>query len=127
MPPASTYNGNVILFAHGYIAQGAPEPATWLSQLVLPDGTALPTLLNDKGFGFAASSFSTDGLAVLPGIQDTKALKNVIRGMNIPVSRYFVTGASEGGLVATKSIEEDPGSYAGALLCADPSAAFKGN
>src|SRR5215471_5951136 len=89
MPPAGSYNGEMILFAHGYIAQGSPEPATWLSQLALPDGTALPTLLNGKGFGFAASSFSTDGLAILPGIQDTKALINVIGALKIPVQNYF--------------------------------------
>lgn len=125
MPPTGSYNGDMILFAHGYIAQGSPEPATWLSQLVLPDGTALPALLNGKGFGFAASSFSTDGLAVLPGIQDTKALINVIRALNIPVQKYFVTGASEGGLVAAKSIEDDPGSYAGALAVCGPIGSFQ--
>jgi hypothetical protein len=125
MPPANSYNGDMILFAHGYIAQGSPEPETWLSQLELPDGTALPTLLNGNGFGFAASSFSTDGLAILTGIQDTKALINVIGGLGIPVQKYFVTGASEGGLVAAKSIEEDPGSYAGGLAVCGPVGSFQ--
>ena len=127
MPPAGSYNGGMILFAHGYIAQGSPEPATWLSQLALPDGTALPALLNSQGFGFAASSFSTDGLAILQGIQDTKALINVIGAppLNIPVQKYFVTGASEGGLVATKSIEQDHGSYAGGLAVCGPIGSFQ--
>lgn len=125
MPPASSYNGDMILFAHGYIALGSQEPATWLSQLSLPDGTALPALLNGQGFGFAASSFSTDGLAILPGIQDTKALINVIKALDIPVQKYFVTGASEGGLVAAKSIEEDPGSYAGGLAVCGPVGSFQ--
>jgi len=125
IPPAGNYNGEMILFAHGYIAQGSPEPATWLSQLALPDGTALPTLLNGQGFGFAASSFSTDGLAILPGIQDTKALINVVGKLGIPVHKYFVTGASEGGLVAAKSIEEDPGSYAGGLAVCGPVGSFQ--
>jgi len=125
MPPASNYNGEMILFAHGYIAEGSPEPATWLSQLALPDGTALPTLLNGQGFGFAASSFSTDGLAILPGIQDTKALINVVGALGIPVHNYFVTGASEGGLVAAKSIEEDPGSYLGGLAVCGPVGSFQ--
>jgi hypothetical protein len=125
MPPANNYNGRMILFAHGYIAQGSPEPATWLSQLALPDGTALPTLLNGQGFGFAASSFSTDGLAILQGIQDTKALINVIGALDIPVQKYFVTGASEGGLVAAKSIEENPRSYAGGLAVCGPVGGFQ--
>jgi hypothetical protein len=43
-----------------------------------PDGTPLPTLVNSLAFGFAASSFSKNGLAIIQGIQDTKALTNVI-------------------------------------------------
>ena len=121
--PAGCYNGNMILFAHGYIPVGAP-PNAWQSQLVLPDGTSLPALLNSLGFGFAASSFSKDGLAVLEGIQDTKALINVIQGLRIPVSKYFVTGASEGGLVATKSVESDP-TYSGGLAVCGPIGSFR--
>lgn len=123
--PASCYNGNMILFAHGYVAPGSPADA-WLTQLVLPDGTTLPSLVNSLGFGFAASSFSTEGLAVLQGIQDTKALTNVIPALSpaIPVSKYFVTGASEGGLVAAKSVEEKLG-YAGGLAVCGPIGSFR--
>ena len=70
--PATCYNGNIILFAHGYVPVGSPSNA-WLSQLALPDGTTLPALANRLGFGFAASSFSKDGLAILQGKRDTKA------------------------------------------------------
>jgi hypothetical protein len=125
MPPAASYNGVMILFAHGYIAQGSPEPESWISQLALPDGTALPSLLNGKGFGFAASSFSTDGLAILQGIQDTKALINVVGGLGIPVEKYLMTGASEGGLVAAKSVEEYPASFAGGLAVCGPVGSFQ--
>jgi hypothetical protein len=121
--PASCYNGNMILFAHGYVAPGSPADS-WLSQLALPDGTALPSLLNGQGFGFAASSFSTEGLAILEGIQDTKALINVIGGLGIGVQKYTVTGASEGGLVAAKSIEEYPSTYAGGLAVCGPVGSF---
>jgi hypothetical protein len=121
--PASCYKGDMILFAHGYVPQGSPANA-WLSQLALPDGTTLPGLVNGLGFGFAASSFSKDGLAILQGIQDTKALTNVISGLGIPVHKYFVTGASEGGLVATKSVESDP-SYGGGLAVCGPIGSFR--
>jgi hypothetical protein len=121
--PSSCYNGTMILFAHGYLAPGTLS--TWESQLFLPDGTSLPTLLNGLGFGFAASSFSKDGLAILEGIQDTKALINVVSAAGIPVQKYFVTGASEGGLVATKSVEESPTSYAGGLSVCGPIGSFQ--
>ncbi len=121
--PASCYNGNMILFAHGYIPQGAP-PGAWLSQLALPDGTSLPALLNSQGFGFAASSFSKNGLAVIEGIQDTKALTNVIQTLGISVQKYFVTGASEGGLIAAKSVEDDA-TYSGGVAVCGPIGSFK--
>jgi hypothetical protein len=54
--PASCYNGDMILFAHGYVAPGSPANA-WLSQLALPDGTAIPGLLNGLGFGRGVQLF----------------------------------------------------------------------
>ena len=96
--PASCYNGDMVLFAHGYVPVGSPA-GTWEQQLNLLDGTSLPGLLNSLGFGFAASGFSKDGLAILQGIQDTKNLVTAI-GQTTPVHKYFITGASEGGLIA---------------------------
>jgi hypothetical protein len=121
--PASCFNGTVLLYAHGYVPVGAPA-GTWLSQLQLPDGTNIPALVNGLGFGFAASSFSKDGLAVLQGIQDTKALVNVLHSLQIPFGKVFITGASEGGLIATKSIESDP-SYAGGVAVCGPIGSFQ--
>ena len=123
--PPTGYNGVMVLFAHGYIAPGSPEPQSWLEQLALPNGTALPTLLNSQGFGFAASSFSRDGLAILQGIQDTMALSNVVSALNIPVHKYLMTGASEGGLVAAKSVEDFPASFGGGLAVCGPIGSFQ--
>jgi alpha-beta hydrolase superfamily lysophospholipase len=50
---------------------------------------------------------------------------NFFGRLRIPVHKYFVTGASEGGLVAAKSIEEDPGSYAGGLAVCGPVGSFQ--
>jgi hypothetical protein len=121
--PASCFNGIVLLFAHGYVPVGAPAGA-WLSQLQLPDGTSIPALVNGAGFGFAASSFSKDGLAVLQGIQDTKALVNVLHSLNVPFAKVFIAGASEGGLITTKSVEADP-SYAGGVAVCGPIGSFQ--
>jgi hypothetical protein len=124
MPAAGCYNGDVILFAHGYVATGS-APNAWESQLALPDGTTLPSLVNSLGFGFAASSFSKQGLAVVEGIQDTLALEKVITNtLQIPVHKFFITGASEGGLITAKSVEENLG-YAGGLAVCGPIGSFR--
>lgn len=121
--PASCFNGKMILYAHGYVSPGS-SPNAWLDQVILPDGTSLPAILNGYGFGFAASSFSKDGLSIPEGIQDTKALKNVISGLAISPQRYYITGISEGGLVTTKSIEDDP-SFEGGLAVCSPIGDFR--
>ena len=121
--PSSCFNGTIVLFAHGYVPVGAPA-GTWQSQLQLPDGTSIPGLVNKLGFGFAASGFSKDGLAVLQGIQDTKALLNVLAGLKIPFGKVYITGASEGGLVTTKAVENDA-TYAGGLAVCGPIGSFQ--
>jgi hypothetical protein len=122
IPPESCFNGDVIMFAHGYVPIGS-APGTWTSQLALPDGTSLPALVNSLGFGFAASSFSRDGLAIVDGIGDTKALADLVR-TRPGVRKIFIAGASEGGLIAAKSIENDP-SYAGGLAVCGPVGSFQ--
>jgi pimeloyl-ACP methyl ester carboxylesterase len=112
--PLTCFNGDVILFAHGYVPQGAPA-GSWLAQLNLPDGTNLPALVNSFGFGFAASSFSKDGLAILQGEQDTKALADLIQGMG--VRKFFAAGDSEGGVVAAKLVEDYPTIDGGIAVC----------
>ena len=120
--PPGCYNGDVILFAHGYVPPWAPA-GTWLSQLSLPDGTSLPVLLNSLGFGFAASGFSKDGLAILQGVQDTRALTLAIQRL-LPVRKFFVTGASEGGLIAAKLLESEP-IYSGGIAVCGPLGSFR--
>jgi pimeloyl-ACP methyl ester carboxylesterase len=86
----------------------------------------LPTLVNNLGFGFAASGYSKDGLAILQGIQDTKTLMNLFSpATGYPVNRFFITGASEGGLVATKSVESFPDVYSGGLAVSGPIGNFR--
>jgi hypothetical protein len=115
--PATCYNGQMIFFAHGFVPAGSPSGA-WLAQLNLPDGSSLPALVNSLGFGFAASSYSKDGLATPEGVYDTVGLVNVLQQqLGIPVQRYFVTGASEGGPIAVKALETYPFLSGGVSVC----------
>ena len=40
-----------------------------------------------------------------------------VAGLGIPVRKYFVTGVSEGGLVAAKSLEDDAAFSGGVEVC----------
>ena len=113
--PSTCFNGDVIVFAHGYVPEGSPA-GTWLSQLFLPDGTSIPALLNGYGFGFAASGFSADGLAIVQGMSDTAALTAYVQSKT-PVRKLFITGASEGGLIATLLLEQNKLYDGGIAVC----------
>src|SRR5271154_3953024 len=70
LPDPGKWNGNLVIFAHGYVATteplGIPE-----DQLSLPDGTSLPELINSLGYAFAVSGYSVNGLARHGPVQAT--------------------------------------------------------
>lgn len=114
MPDAGSYNGQLVVFAHGYVAADQPVGIPY-DQITFPDGSTLPQLLNSLGFGFAMSSYSVNGWAVKEGIADSLDLVQIYAAQQGQPSRVLMTGASEGGLIAAKSAETYPATYAGAL------------
>ena len=92
-----------IVFAHGYVPAGAPPDTAW-EQLKLPDGSTIPALVNGLGYGFAASEYSKNGLAIKEGIHDTVALAQYLRD-NRGARNVYLVGASEGGLITTLIME----------------------
>ena len=124
LPEKSCWNGDMVVFAHGYVAPDQPV-AVPTDQLTI-DGTYLPTAFNQFGYGFAASSFSKNGLAIRQGFDDTEDLvKNVIRPADNP-RRVYLIGASEGGLVTTLSAEQLPQVYNAAGAACGPIGSFQG-
>jgi fermentation-respiration switch protein FrsA (DUF1100 family) len=121
--PSGAWNGGLILYAHGYVSvpEGAADPNAWKKQLGLPGGPSLPDLVTQYGFAFAASSYTKDGLAVLQGVEDTMDLINVfIARTGATPARIFVTGVSEGGLIAVKALEQYSGALNGGLAACGP-------
>lgn len=121
--PGGTWNGGLILYAHGYVSapEGQANPDAWKAQLSLPAGPSLPDLVTQYGFAFAASSYTKDGLAVLQGVADTMDLIQVFKSRTgATPSRVFVTGVSEGGLIATKALEQYPLQLNGGLSACGP-------
>jgi pimeloyl-ACP methyl ester carboxylesterase len=124
MPPAGLYNGKLIIYAHGYVAPNEPVgiPA---DQLVLPGGISIPQLVTSLGFGFAATSYPANGLVLVPGVQDLRNLANFFDAECGAPSRTILGGVSEGGLIATKALEQYPAEFNGALAACGPIGDFR--
>lgn len=119
MPAPSKYRGDLVVYAHGYVSEfeplGIPE-----DQLVFPDGTSLPEIVNSLGFGFAVSGYSANGLAVKEGMADLKDLVSLFAQQFGTPRRVYLVGVSEGGLITAKSVEQFPGVYSGGLASCGP-------
>ncbi len=123
MPDTSCWNHKLVVFAHGYVDPNAPIGIPE-DQLTV-GGISLPALINHLGFGFAVSSYSTNGLAVLQGIQDSLDLVNVFGSTVGKPDRIYIVGPSEGGLVTALSIEQHPDVFQAALPSCGPIGDFQ--
>jgi pimeloyl-ACP methyl ester carboxylesterase len=118
IPP--NWNGRLVIYAHGFVPPQAPLELP-SDELTLPDGTFVPNLFLSQGFAFATSSFHKNGVAIEQGAEDLNKLLEYFKKIVPPHSlkNVFVTGASEGGLIALLLLERYPGKYdAGLALCA---------
>lgn len=109
VPPA--WNGDLIVYAHGYADVGATDPINPLEEQLL-------ATLATTGHAVAYSTFSENGLAVKDGAQRTKQLRGIFVSKVGRPDRTYVIGGSMGGLVGLNLVERFPGQYDGLLaLC----------
>ncbi len=123
VPPS--WNGSLVVFAHGYVAPTEGTPVIPWDQLQLPDGTSLPGIVTGLGFAFAATSYSDDGLAIVPGVQDVEDLVAYFKRLHPDTDHVYLTGASEGGLVTTLAVEQAPEVFSGGLATCGPVGDFR--
>ena len=125
MPAPGRWNGDLVVFAHGYVSPeepvGIPE-----SQLSLPDGTSIPGIINALGFAFATTSYRKNGLAVLPGIADVRDAASAFVDEQDPPRHTYLVGASEGGLVTALAVERSPEVFSGGVATCGPVGNFRG-
>jgi pimeloyl-ACP methyl ester carboxylesterase len=103
------WNGDLVLYAHGYTDPTAP--------IALPGGglNALRDALLALGYGVAWSSYSENGYAVKDGVIRTRQLGELFsENFGAPHNTYLM-GHSLGGIVALMAAEKNPDLYAGAL------------
>jgi pimeloyl-ACP methyl ester carboxylesterase len=124
MPAAEAWNGDLVLYAHGYVAYNEPI-AIPEDQLVLPNGASIPQIVNDLGFAFATTSYAVNGLAVTQGIDDLVDLVHIFGDTYGQPTRVYLVGASEGGAVTALSIERHADTFSGGLATCGPIGNFQ--
>jgi pimeloyl-ACP methyl ester carboxylesterase len=111
------WNGDLILYAHGYVQPDAP--------LAIPDnligGTPVEDLINAAGYAYATTSYRANGLVADVAVDDLVLLEELVRRTVRPDPlQVYVVGVSEGGLVAALAVEGQPDRYTGALAACGP-------
>jgi pimeloyl-ACP methyl ester carboxylesterase len=123
MPEPECWNGDLVIWAHGYVAEGEPLA---IRGLELPGGPSLPELVNALGFAFATTSYRQNGLAVKEGIEDLEELVAIFgREQQRSPDRVYVIGASQGGLIGALAAERHPEVFDGALAACGPIGDFQ--
>jgi pimeloyl-ACP methyl ester carboxylesterase len=126
MPPTSAWNGDLVVYAHGYVRPsepvGIPE-----DQMILPGvGISVPDFVTSLGYGFATSSYSTNGLAVRQGLADLVDVVDVFAAQKGTPGRVYLAGVSEGGLITVLAVEGTPDVFDGGLAMCGPYGDFAG-
>lgn len=112
------WNGELIIYAHGYVSEFKP-----LALPTEPDDFA--PLFISMGYAFATTSYSENGLAIQTGIKNIVDLrKRFIKKYGEP-EHIYLAGASEGGIVTTLAIERYPELFSGGLSLCGPCGDFQ--
>jgi len=125
MPTFTPWNGDLIVYAHGYVSPTEPVHIPE-DQLRLPNGTSIPDTVTFLGFAFATTSYSINGLAVRQGMGDLVDLVNIFRAAYPAVKRVYLVGPSEGGWLTTLGVERRPDVFDGGLAMCGPIGDFHG-
>ncbi len=126
MPSEGDWNGDLVVYAHGYVAPDRPVEIPE-DQMSLPGYPwTIDQIVTGMDYGFATTSYYTNGLAVLPALSDLLDLVDVFtttQGL-IP-DRVYLVGVSEGGLITALSVEQHPDVYDGGLALCGPYGDFR--
>lgn len=124
VPPGTAWNGDLVVYAHGYVAPENPIEIPQ-DQVVLPDGTSIPGTMMGLGYGFAATSYRTNGLAIEDAVADLVDLVELFEEEIGPAGHVYLVGPSEGGLITALAIEQGPDVFDGGVAACGPLGDFR--
>jgi hypothetical protein len=100
------WNGSLVMWAHGYHGEGLE---------LTVDNPPLRAHLVANGYAWAASSYSSNSYNAGDGVADTYQLLRLFQRRIARPDTTYITGASMGGHVTARSIEQYPWAYDGAM------------
>ena len=124
-----SWNGDLVIFAHGYVAVDEPLDIPWSQMTFVSDAgdtVYLPDVVNGLGYDFATTSYRENGLAIQSGIDDILNLIDVFEQKVGTPNRIYLVGASEGGLITTLAVERRPDRFSGGFALCGPIGSFTG-
>jgi pimeloyl-ACP methyl ester carboxylesterase len=110
----SPWNGTLLLYSHGYVPAGFPNPA----QDVGDPGTRAFLLAN--GFALAGSSYAHTGWAIQEALPDQMAVLDIFAALVGKPSRTIAWGHSLGGIITAGLIQRFPERFDAALPMCGP-------
>lgn len=105
----SPWNGTLLLYSHGYVTPGSPNPAHDVGD----PGTRAFLLAN--GFALAGSSYAHTGWAIQEGLVDQIAVLDVFNAQVGKPTRTIAWGHSLGGIMTAGLIQRNPERFDAAL------------
>jgi pimeloyl-ACP methyl ester carboxylesterase len=107
VPPI--WNGTLLLYSHGYVVPGSPNPATDVGDPIT-GGYMLAA-----GFALAGSSYATTGWAVQQAIPDQIATLDAFETAVATPAQTIAWGHSLGGMITAGLVQEFPARFNAAL------------
>lgn len=105
----SPWNGTLLLYSHGYVTPGSPNPAHDVGD----PGTRAFLLAN--GFALAGSSYAHTGWAIQEALPDQIGVLDIFNASFGKPSRTIAWGHSLGGIITAGLIQRFPERFNGAL------------
>ncbi len=115
--PLEGWNGDLFVFAHGYVAPNKP--------LELGDDSALVELVTGMGYAYATTTYSKNGLAVKQGVEDVTDLVAIFTARYGEPRYTYLVGGSEGGIITTLAVEKYPEVFDGGMSLCGPVGDFR--
>jgi pimeloyl-ACP methyl ester carboxylesterase len=123
VPPAQAWNGNLIVYAHGYVN---PFDALAIVDDVI-GGLRVSEIVTAGGFAFATTSYRNNGLIIFEGEQDLlRTVHEFERQFGKVSGAVLAAGVSEGAAVAVLAGERYPQLFDGVLAACGPVGDFRG-